>query len=161
MTAPNPVVEAGGVRFGNHLPLAVIAGPCAMESRGHALEVAFALKDIAARLNLPLVFKTSFDKANRTSASGARGIGMAAALPVFAEIREATGLPVRDRRARRRPVRAGGRGGGYSSDSGLPVPADRSPAGRGGHRQGGQCQEGPVPGAVGHGECRGQGYQCR
>ncbi|KAA5601663.1 3-deoxy-8-phosphooctulonate synthase [Blastochloris sulfoviridis] len=94
MTAPKPVVEAGGVRFGNHLPLAVIAGPCAMESRGHALEVAFALKDIAARLNLPLVFKTSFDKANRTSASGARGIGMAAALPVFAEIREATGLPV-------------------------------------------------------------------
>jgi 2-dehydro-3-deoxyphosphooctonate aldolase (KDO 8-P synthase) len=94
MTSPKSVVEAGSVRFGNHLPLAAIAGPCAMESRAHALEVAFALKDIAGRLNLPLVFKTSFDKANRTSASGARGIGMAAALPVFAEIKEATGLPV-------------------------------------------------------------------
>jgi 2-dehydro-3-deoxyphosphooctonate aldolase (KDO 8-P synthase) len=90
----NPVVEVGGVKFGNALPLAVIAGPCAMESREHALEVAFALKEIAARLGLPLVFKTSFDKANRTSASGPRGVGLDAALPVFAEIRAKTGLPV-------------------------------------------------------------------
>ncbi|NJL50487.1 MAG: 3-deoxy-8-phosphooctulonate synthase, partial [Blastochloris sp.] len=94
MTSPKSVVEAGSVRFGNHLPLAAIAGPCAMESRDHALEIAFALKDIAGRLGLPLVFKASFDKANRTSAAGARGIGMAAALPVFAEIRAKTGLPV-------------------------------------------------------------------
>jgi 2-dehydro-3-deoxyphosphooctonate aldolase (KDO 8-P synthase) len=90
----NPVVEVGGVKFGNALPLAVIAGPCAMESREHALEVAFALKEIAARLKLPLVFKTSFDKANRTSASGPRGVGLEAALPVFAEIKQKTGLPV-------------------------------------------------------------------
>ena len=90
----NPVVEVGGVKFGNALPLAVIAGPCAMESREHALEVAFALKEIARRLGLPLVFKSSFDKANRTSASGPRGVGLEAALPVFAEIKAKTGLPV-------------------------------------------------------------------
>jgi 2-dehydro-3-deoxyphosphooctonate aldolase (KDO 8-P synthase) len=94
IAAPDAVVEIGPVRFGNALPLAVIAGPCAMESRDHALEVAGALKEIAARLGLGLVFKTSFDKANRTSAGSARGVGMAAALPVFAEIRERLGLPV-------------------------------------------------------------------
>ena len=90
----NSVVEIGSIKFGNRLPLAVIAGPCAMESRDHALEVAVALKEIASRLKLPLVFKASFDKANRTSAAGVRGIGMAAALPVFAEIKDKTGLPV-------------------------------------------------------------------
>jgi len=89
-----PVVSAGPVKFGNALPLAVIAGPCQLESRAHALEVASALKEIAARLGIGLVYKTSFDKANRTSASGARGIGLDKALPVFAEIRSSLGLPV-------------------------------------------------------------------
>jgi 2-dehydro-3-deoxyphosphooctonate aldolase (KDO 8-P synthase) len=92
--SPDPIVEVGGVRFGNALPLAIIAGPCAMESRAHALEVAAALKEIAARLGIGLVFKTSFDKANRTSMSGGRGVGLDEALPVFAEIREKLGLPV-------------------------------------------------------------------
>jgi 2-dehydro-3-deoxyphosphooctonate aldolase (KDO 8-P synthase) len=92
--APNPVVAIGATRFGNRLPLALIAGPCAMESRAHALEVATALKEITGRLGIGLVYKTSFDKANRTSAGSARGVGMAAALPVFAEIRETLGLPV-------------------------------------------------------------------
>jgi 2-dehydro-3-deoxyphosphooctonate aldolase (KDO 8-P synthase) len=82
------------VCFGNHLPLAIIAGPCQMESRAHALEMAVALKEIAARLGLGLVFKTSFDKANRTSLAAERGVGMAAALDVFAEIRATLGLPV-------------------------------------------------------------------
>jgi 2-dehydro-3-deoxyphosphooctonate aldolase (KDO 8-P synthase) len=82
------------VRFGNDLPLSVIAGPCQMEGRAHALETATALKDIAVRLGFGLVYKTSFDKANRTSAAAARGIGLKAALPVFAEIRETLGLPV-------------------------------------------------------------------
>jgi 2-dehydro-3-deoxyphosphooctonate aldolase (KDO 8-P synthase) len=90
---PNPVVSAGAARFGNELPLALIAGPCQMESRAHALEVASALKEIAARLKIDLVYKTSFDKANRTSAKSQRGIGLNAALPVFAEIRETLGLP--------------------------------------------------------------------
>jgi 2-dehydro-3-deoxyphosphooctonate aldolase (KDO 8-P synthase) len=90
---PNPVVSAGAARFGNELPLALIAGPCQMESRAHALEVASALKEIAARLKIDLVYKTSFDKANRTSAKSQRGIGLNAALPVFAEIREKLGLP--------------------------------------------------------------------
>jgi 2-dehydro-3-deoxyphosphooctonate aldolase (KDO 8-P synthase) len=89
---PNPVVSAGSVRFGNELPLALIAGPCQMESRAHALEVASALKEIAARLGIGIVYKTSFDKANRTSAKSQRGIGLDAALPVFAEIRDKLGL---------------------------------------------------------------------
>jgi 2-dehydro-3-deoxyphosphooctonate aldolase (KDO 8-P synthase) len=92
--SPSPVVAAGPVRFGNALPLSIIAGPCQLESRTHALEVAAALKDIAERLGIGLVFKTSFDKANRTSASAARGIGLEAALPIFAEIRSSLGLPV-------------------------------------------------------------------
>jgi len=90
---PNPVVSVGSARFGNDLPLALIAGPCAMESRAHALEVATALKEIAARLKIGLVYKSSFDKANRTSGGSERGIGIKAALPVFAEVRETLGLP--------------------------------------------------------------------
>src|SRR6201996_2306554 len=89
-----PMVAAGSVKFGNDLPISVIAGPCQLESRAHALEVAGALKEIAARLNIGLVYKTSFDKANRTSASAARGIGLQQALPIFAEIRSSLGLPV-------------------------------------------------------------------
>ncbi|UDQ88839.1 3-deoxy-8-phosphooctulonate synthase [Xanthobacter autotrophicus] len=92
--APQSIVEAGSVRFGNALPLTLIAGPCQMESRAHALEVAAALKEIATRRNIGLVFKTSFDKANRTSLSAARGLGLQAALPVFGEIKESLGLPV-------------------------------------------------------------------
>ena len=91
---PDPVVGVGEVRFGNALPLALIAGPCALESRAHALEMAAALKDIAARLGMGLVYKTSFDKANRTSAKSARGLGLDAALPIFAEIKETLGVPV-------------------------------------------------------------------
>src|SRR5438105_5034427 len=91
---PNPVVTVGNARFGNALPLALIAGPCALESRAHALEMAAALKEIAGRLGIGLVYKTSFDKANRTSAGARRGIGLDAALPIFAEIRAKTGLAV-------------------------------------------------------------------
>jgi 2-dehydro-3-deoxyphosphooctonate aldolase (KDO 8-P synthase) len=87
-------VDAGDVRFGNRLPLALIAGPCAMESRAHALEMAAALKEIAERLGIGLVYKSSFDKANRTSAGSARGIGLGEALPIFAEVKERYGLPV-------------------------------------------------------------------
>lgn len=97
--SPNPVVIVDGegegqVRFGNQLPLSIIAGPCQLESRTHGLEVAQALKEIADRLGVGLVFKTSFDKANRTSAFSQRGMGLEDSLPVFAEIRETTGLPV-------------------------------------------------------------------
>lgn len=89
-----PVVSVGTVKFGNHLPISIIAGPCQLESRQHALEVASALKEIAARLKTGLVYKTSFDKANRTSASAERGLGLAQSLPIFAEIRSSLGLPV-------------------------------------------------------------------
>jgi 2-dehydro-3-deoxyphosphooctonate aldolase (KDO 8-P synthase) len=91
---PNTAVHAGNVSFAKDRPIAVLAGPCQMESRAHALEMASALKEIATRLGLGLVFKASFDKANRTSLSGRRGLGLDKALPVFAEIRETLGLPV-------------------------------------------------------------------
>jgi len=91
---PNARVEVGGVGFANDAPFSLIAGPCALESRGHALEMAGALKEIAGRLGVGLVFKTSYDKANRTSLSSARGIGLDDALPIFAEIRESLGLAV-------------------------------------------------------------------
>ena len=97
--SPNPEVDvavSGGrtVRIGQALPLAFIAGPCQMESRAHALETAHALKEIADRIGAGLIYKTSFDKANRTSLSAQRGIGLKDSLPIFAEIRETTGLPV-------------------------------------------------------------------
>ena len=94
MTTPATIVTAGNVRFGNALPLALIAGPCQMESREHAMMMAERLKALSERLGIGLVFKTSFDKANRTSLSGRRGMGLEAALPVFAEIRQDVGLPV-------------------------------------------------------------------
>jgi 2-dehydro-3-deoxyphosphooctonate aldolase (KDO 8-P synthase) len=92
--APNPVVTVGNARFGNALPLALIAGPCQLESRDHAFEMASALKEISQRLGIGLIYKTSFDKANRTSAKSARGLGLEKSLPIFAELREKFGLPV-------------------------------------------------------------------
>ena len=92
--AANRTVRVGAVAFGTKLPLALIAGPCQMESRAQALETAAALKEICGRVGIGLVYKTSFDKANRTSGGAQRGVGLEAALPVFAEIRETLGLPV-------------------------------------------------------------------
>jgi 2-dehydro-3-deoxyphosphooctonate aldolase (KDO 8-P synthase) len=94
MTTPNPVVKIGSVEVGNKKPLSIIAGPCALESRDHALEMASALKDVARKAGVGLIYKTSFDKANRTSANSARGLGLELALPIFAEIRERLGIPV-------------------------------------------------------------------
>jgi 2-dehydro-3-deoxyphosphooctonate aldolase (KDO 8-P synthase) len=95
MTAkPNATVAVGEVKFGNALPLALIAGPCALESRAHAFDMASALKEIAAKLGLGFVYKTSFDKANRTSAGSARGLGLDKALAVFAELRAKLGIAV-------------------------------------------------------------------
>jgi 2-dehydro-3-deoxyphosphooctonate aldolase (KDO 8-P synthase) len=91
---PNAVVEIGEARLGNSLPLVVIAGPCMLESRDHAREMASALKEIAGRLRIALIYKTSFDKANRTSRDSARGLGLEQALPIFAEIRDILRVPV-------------------------------------------------------------------
>jgi 2-dehydro-3-deoxyphosphooctonate aldolase (KDO 8-P synthase) len=90
----NAVVNVGKVKFGNALPLAVIAGPCALESREHAFEMAGALREITGKLGLGLVYKTSFDKANRTSASSARGLGLDRALAVFADLRKQFGISI-------------------------------------------------------------------
>ena len=94
MSAPNSVVSAGSVKFGNDLPLSVMAGPCQMECRDHAMEMAAALKEISDNLGIGIVYKSSFDKANRTSLTAARGIGLEKAVEVFAEIKEKFGLPV-------------------------------------------------------------------
>jgi 2-dehydro-3-deoxyphosphooctonate aldolase (KDO 8-P synthase) len=95
MTAkPNLVVAVGKVRFGNELPLALIAGPCALESRGHAFDMAGALKELTAKLGVGFVYKTSFDKANRTSVNSARGLGLDKALKIFSELREKLGIAV-------------------------------------------------------------------
>jgi len=94
MSAPNATVTVGDVRFGNHLPITLIAGPCQMESREHAFEIAGSLKQICAGLGIGLVYKSSFDKANRTSLGGKRGIGLDKAMTVFADIKAELGLPV-------------------------------------------------------------------
>jgi 2-dehydro-3-deoxyphosphooctonate aldolase (KDO 8-P synthase) len=87
-------VTVGKISFSNTLPLTLIAGPCALESREHALEMASALKEITAKVGIGFVYKTSFDKANRTSAKSNRGIGLDDALPIFAEIRQSLGVPI-------------------------------------------------------------------
>jgi len=91
---PNAVVKVGNVEIGNSRKLSIIAGPCALESRAHALEMASALKEMAAKAGVGLVYKTSFDKANRTSGAAPRGMGLELSAPIFAEIRENLGIPV-------------------------------------------------------------------
>ena len=94
ITEPNAIVRIGNVEVGNAKPLSIIAGPCALESRDHAFEMASALKEITAKAGVGLIYKTSFDKANRTSANSARGLGLELALPILAEVRERFGIPV-------------------------------------------------------------------
>ena len=91
---PNPIVTVGKARFGNDLPLALIAGPCVLESHAHAFDMAGALNEIAARRGIGFVYKTSFDKANRTGAKSARGLGLDKALEIFADLRARLGVPV-------------------------------------------------------------------
>ncbi|MCH7634933.1 MAG: 3-deoxy-8-phosphooctulonate synthase [Proteobacteria bacterium] len=87
-------VSVGEVILGNDLPLALIAGPCLLESRSHALEMASALAETTAKLGIGLIYKTSFDKANRTSGESPRGVGLDKGLPILAEVREVVGCPV-------------------------------------------------------------------
>ncbi len=94
LPTPNPHVKIGDITLGNDLPLMVFAGPCQMESRDHTMMMARELQAIGRRLGIGIVYKTSFDKANRTSVSSKRGVGLEAALPIFAELREDLGLAV-------------------------------------------------------------------
>ena len=94
MTKPNHTVAAGNVTFANDAQLSLIAGPCQLESRQHAFDMAGALKEITSRLGIGLVYKSSFDKANRTSLGATRGAGLEAALPIFADLKKEFGLPV-------------------------------------------------------------------
>ena len=88
------VVHLGSVDIGNHLPFVLIAGPCQIESCAHALEVASALREMSVATGVPLIYKSSYDKANRTSVATQRGVGINEGLAILAEVREATGLPV-------------------------------------------------------------------
>jgi 2-dehydro-3-deoxyphosphooctonate aldolase (KDO 8-P synthase) len=98
MTTPNSTVtitlKETRIEIANDRPFVLFAGPCALESRDHALEMASTLKEITGRLGIPLIYKTSFDKANRTSSSSDRGMGLRSALPIFAEIRERFSIPI-------------------------------------------------------------------
>ncbi len=94
MTEANRVVSVGNVTFSNDAPFSLIAGPCQLESREHALECAAAIKEITDRLGIGVIYKTSYDKANRTSLAGKRGVGMEEAMPIFAEVKEKFGMPV-------------------------------------------------------------------
>ena len=91
---PNPHVTVGNAVFGNDLPLALIAGPCQLESRDHAFEIAGRLKEMTSALGVGFVYKTSFDKANRTSLAGKRGMGLEAALAIFADLHRELGVPI-------------------------------------------------------------------
>jgi len=92
--AVNRTVQVGPAKFSNNAPIAIFAGPCQLESRAHGLEMAAALSEIAARLGIGFVFKASFDKANRTSLDGARGLGLEQSLPILSEIRDTYAIPV-------------------------------------------------------------------
>ncbi len=91
---PNSTVRVGDIEIANDKPLVLIAGPCQLESRAHALEMSAALKEMSDNLGLPVIYKTSFDKANRSSSTASRGLGLEKSLPIFAEIRETTRMPV-------------------------------------------------------------------
>ena len=158
-------VSVAQLTLGNDMPLTLIAGPCVMESRQHALETAAALSEIAEKLGVGLIYKTSFDKANRTSLDGARGVGMKSALPIFAEIRETVGLPVIT------DVHASAQCGPVAEVVDVlqipcvSVSTDRSADGSRRYRARYQREKGPVPCSVGYGECCGEdqafGKRCR
>jgi len=94
MTKPNHSVTIGNVTFANDAPLALIAGPCQLESRQHAFDMAGALKELTDKLGIGLIYKSSYDKANRTSLGATRGAGLDASLPIFADLRKEFGLPI-------------------------------------------------------------------
>src|ERR1700686_3479197 len=93
-TTKSRAIRVGAIEIGNDRPFVLIAGPCAIESRAHALEIADALRSMSAATGVKVIYKSSYDKANRTSATAGRGIGMAEGLAILAEVRERTGLPV-------------------------------------------------------------------
>ena len=94
MTAPNSTVTVGNVAIGNDKPLTLIAGPCQLESRQHAFDMAGAVQEITSKLGMGFIYKTSFDKANRTSRNAQRGLGLELAMPIFEDLRSELGVPV-------------------------------------------------------------------
>ncbi len=146
--------EIGTVRVGSP-SLFLIAGPCVIESETHARFMADAIQRITSDLNVPYIFKASYDKANRTSATGFRGPGLEQGVGILRRIAEATGLPVITDVHQAGRLRARGRSGRRAADSGVSLPADRPAAGGGQNRARRQHQEGPVRCPMGY-ELRGR-----
>ena len=149
------VVQIGSVAVGNDLPFVLIGGPCQIESETHALEVAEELSGICRRLGIPLIYKSSYDKANRTSGGAARGVGMARGLAILAEVGRRFGVPtltdVHDAgqcKAVAEAVDVIQIPAFLCRQTDLLVAAGETGSGH-------QREEGPVPGAVGHEACRG------
>ena len=130
--------------------LLLIAGPCVIESAAATLEIARTLRDYARELDLPLIFKASYDKANRTSLSSYRGPGLEQGLEILARVKAEVGLPVLSDVHQVSDVAPAAAGPGRPADSRLPLPPDRPAGGRGPDRQGGEYQEGPIPGPLGY-----------
>ncbi len=159
----NPVnpVQVGPISIGGGHPLAFILGPCVIESPQHALETAAEIKEIAARCAVPVIFKASYDKANRTSGTSFRGPGLESGLATLGEIRARTGSACPDRHSRACPRGGGGRRGRRAADPGVPVATDGPARGGRAHGQGREREEGPVPRAEGHGACDREGDRRR
>jgi 2-dehydro-3-deoxyphosphooctonate aldolase (KDO 8-P synthase) len=94
MTTAQHHIPLHNFKIGNDLPFTLIAGPCALESKDHACDISGALKEMTQKLGIPLIYKTSFDKANRTSLTGGRGLGLEKGLPILADIRKQMNLPI-------------------------------------------------------------------
>ena len=164
MARPNSIVAVGKVRFGNALPLALIAGPCALESRAHAFEMAAALKEIAGagRRRLRLQDLVRQGEPHQRQERARRRLDKA--LAIFAEIREKLGVPVLTDVHEPEQCAAVGAGRRCPADTRFPVPADRPPRRGRKDRPRHQREEGPVPRAVGHGQRGGENHrrrQCR
>jgi 2-dehydro-3-deoxyphosphooctonate aldolase (KDO 8-P synthase) len=138
-------VSIGAFAVGGGQPVALIAGPCVIESAAHALHLATAIKDIAARCGMPLIFKASYDKANRTSRTSFRGPGLDAGLRTLADIKSKTGLAILTDIHEPSHAGSGGRGCRRAADSRVSLSSDRSPRRSRENRQDGERQERPVP----------------
>ena len=156
-----PRMKLAGVEVGADRPLFLIAGPCVVETETLAVETAGRLQEITRRLNIPFVFKSSYDKANRSSLKSYRGPGIEEGLRVLESVRRQLGVPVLTDVHEDSPARRSGRRGGRAPDAGISLPADQFHHQRRASGQARQHQEGPVSVALGDGQRRGQGREHR
>ncbi len=152
-------VQVGNLSIGNDLPFTLIAGPCQIESLEHTMEVASALAEMSRELGIGVIYKSSFDKANRTSASAARGIGMAQGLEILSRVRETFGMPVLTDVHDAAQCASRGAGSGCVADTGVFMPPDGFAAGRRGDWPRDQRKKRPVSRPLGYEERGGENRQ--